>query len=308
MLAAPLDGKGPAVDAPDEPPAGAGTVPGRMQEFADSRRSARPRVAVVGHIEWVDFVSLPRYPSEGEVAHAEGWSARVGGGGGVAALVLAEMGAQVDFFLALGRDAPGKATVHQLEEGGVTPHVAWREDVTRRAITYLSAGGERTIVTIGERLEPRGDDNLDWDRLRSADGVYFTAGDAGALTESRAARVLTASPRGRGALHEASGPRLDALIFSDEDAHEREWADRLQARTRLMVATQGEHGGRWWGEAGEGSWPSVTPPGPARDAYGCGDSFAAAFTYGLAAGASIVQAARLGAEWGARALTRVGAP
>jgi ribokinase len=271
--------------------------------------SARPRVAVVGHIEWVDFVSLPHYPREGDVAHADAWSARVGGGGGVAAVVLAEMGAEVDFFLALGPDAHGKATVHQLEERGVRPHVAWRErEMTRRAITYLSTGGERTIVTIGDRLEPRGDDDLEWERLREVDGVYFTAGDLGALARARAARVLTASPRGREALDERDGPRLDALIFSDEDAHEREWAGRLASRTELMVATQGEHGGQWWGPAGEGRWSPVPAPGPACDAYGCGDSFAAAFTYGLAAGGSVPEAARLGAERGALALTRVGAP
>ncbi len=352
MLAARLDGNGAPGSGRDGAGGGPGTVPGRMQAFADPGPSGRPRVAVVGHIEWVDFVSLPRYPAEGEVAHAEGWSARVGGGGGVAAVVLADMGAEVDFFLALGRDAHGKATVHQLEERGVRPHVAWREgEMTRRAITYLSTGGERTIVTIGRRLEPRGEDDLDWDRLRSADGVYFTAGDPGALARARAARVLTASPRGREALEGSrealegsredlqgsrdafadgaealergaealergaealgeggEGPRLDALIFSQDDAHEREWAERLESRARLMVATQGEHGGRWWGEAGEGRWAAVPAPGPPRDAYGCGDSFAAAFTYGLAAGASISEAARMGAERGAFALTRVGAP
>ena len=48
--------------------------------------------------------------------------------------------------------------------------------------------------------------------------------------------------------------------------------------------------------------------GAPRDAYGCGDSFAAAFTLGLGRGDPIAQAAALGAEAGARALTRVGAP
>jgi ribokinase len=265
-----------------------------------------PRVAVVGHIEWVDFVSLARYPAEGEVAHAEQWSARVGGGGGVAATVLADMGAEVDFYLALGRDPIGQAAADQLAERGVRAHVAWREDMTRRAITYLSSGGERTIVTIGERLQPHGEDDLDWERLKSADGVYFTAGDPGALARARAARVLTASPRGREALT-GDGPMLDALIYSDEDHHERDWADRVIARTRLMVATEGGRGGRWEGEQ-SGRWEPAEPPGEACDAYGAGDSFAAAFTFGLASGASIAAAAALGAERGALALTRVGAP
>jgi ribokinase len=269
--------------------------------------SKPPRVAVVGHIEWVDFVGLERYPDEGQVAHATHWSARVGGGGGVAAVVLAELGAEVDFFLALGRDANGAATVEQLTERGVRPHVAWREQTTRRAITYLSGHGERTIVTIGERLEPLGEDDLEWDRLDGADGVYFTAGDTGALHRARQAGVLVASPRGRDALEGPDVARIDALVFSAHDRDEREWAQRLSARTRMMVATEGVAGGRWWGES-EGRWQAVPLPGPACDTYGCGDSFAAAFTLGLARGDTVAQAAALGAERGALALTRPGAP
>jgi ribokinase len=52
----------------------------------------------------------------------------------------------------------------------------------------------------------------------------------------------------------------------------------------------------------------VPAPGPPQDDYGCGDSFAAGFTFGLAAGMSVLDAARVGAEQGARALTLVGAP
>jgi ribokinase len=266
------------------------------------------RVAVVGHIEWVDFVWLDDYPAEGQVAHAIEWHARAGGGGGVAAAVLAEMGCEVDFFTALGRDAHGQAACDQLSERGVRMHVAWREQtMTRRAITYFSAGGERTIVTIGERLAPHGEDELGWERLAATDGVYFTAGDPAALERARRARVVVASPRGREALADGDGPILDALVFSNHDEDERAWAARLASRTRLMVATEGTDGGRWWG-ASEGRWSVAPVPGRALDTYGAGDSFAAAFTVGLARGGSVDEAAALGAEWGARALTRPGAP
>jgi ribokinase len=267
-----------------------------------------PRIAVVGHIEWVDFVWLDGYPAEGQVAHATSWNARVGGGGGVAAVVLADMGADVEFFTSLGADANGHAAAHQLTERGVRVHVAWREQtMTRRAITYFSRGGERTIVTIGERLAPHGSDELEWERLADADGVYFTAGDSGALARAREARVLVATPRAREAL--SGGAMLDALVFSDHDADERDWAQRLASRTRLMVATEGSEGGRWWGSGSEkGRWEPAPLPGPPRDTYGCGDSFAAGFTCGLAHGDSVASAAALGAEWGARALTRPGAP
>ena len=264
------------------------------------------RIAVVGHVEWVDFISLRELPGEGQIAHAPGASTRAAGGGGVAAAVLADQGAEVDFFCALGRDADGEAAASQLRERGVDLHVAWRERPTRRAVTLLTGRGERTIVTIGERLEPDADDELPWDRLGGADGAYFTAGDVGALRHARQARVLVASPRGRAALSEGSA-QLDALVFSASDEDERRWAERLEPRTALLVATQGADGGRWWGDS-EGRWAAAKPPGPPRDSYGCGDSFAAGFTLALAQGASVHDAADYGAELGAICLTRIGAP
>ena len=267
---------------------------------------AMPRVAVVGHVEWVDFVPLQRLPHPGEVVHARGAFTRAAGGGGVAAVVLAELGAEVDFYCALGNDALGHAAAEQLTERGVNVHVAWREgEPTRRALTLLEEDGERTIVTIGERLEPRGADDLDWGRLGQTHGVYFTAGDLGALEHARGARVLTASPRGRATLQK--GPTIDALVFSRGDPDESHWARQLEVLARLVIETRGADGGVWRGES-EGTWRAVAPDGPVKDAYGCGDAFAAAFTFGLAAGRSVSEAAELAAQIGARMLTREGAP
>ena len=265
-----------------------------------------PRVAVVGHVEWVDFIPISRIPRQGEVLHAEGGFTRPGGGGGVAAVVLAEQGAEVDFFCALGEDAHGRATAEQMRQRGVRVHAAWRKDQpTRRALTLLEDAGERTIVTMGERLAPRGEDDLDWEVLRGADGVYFTAGDLSALEHARAARILVATPRGRSTLE--AGPTLDALVFSRDDEDEREWARKLEHKARLVLETRGAEGGVWRGESA-GSWPAAAPDGAVRDAYGCGDSFAAGLMFGLAAGRTVGEAAGIGASWGARSLTRRGAP
>jgi ribokinase len=159
---------------------------------------------------------------------------------------------------------------------------------------------------MGDRLQPLASDRLEWDRLRGADGVYMTAGDTGAMVNARQARVLVASPRARSALG-TDGPLIDALVYSAGDAGEREWAERVAHRVRLHVATEGSRGGRWWGES-EGRWSAAPPPGEPRDAYGCGDSFAAGVTFALAGGSSIDDAVALGAECGARCLTRAGAP
>ncbi len=264
------------------------------------------RVAVVGHVEWVDFVTVARLPRQGEVLRAQDSFTRAAGGGGVAAVVLAELGAEVEFFCALGRDGVGEAAAAQLRERGVQVHVAWRPPPTRRALTLLEPAGERTIVTIGERLEPVGADPLPWERLQEADGAYFTAGDHGALAYARRAGSLVVTSRGGPALI-GDDPEIDAVVFSVNDRHESDQAARIPDRARLFVATAGAQGGRWWGESA-GGWQALEPPGQPRDAYGCGDSFAAGLTLGLAEGGTVGDAVRLGAECGARMLTRSGAP
>lgn len=265
-----------------------------------------PRVAVVGHVEWVEFLAVPQLPLPGDIIGAKRAFERAGGGGGVAAAVLADMGAEVDFFCALGDDGSGHAAAAELSGRGVRLQTAWHEHrTTRRAVTLLDDHGERTIVTTGSRLEPSGEDELDWGRLACADGVYFTAGDVAALERARAAGVLVASPRGREALRH--GPRIDALVYSGHDRDEREWALRVADRARLLVETQGSDGGAWSGES-EGRWKAVPPAGPVRDSYGAGDSFAAAVTFALSGGASMAEAVEVGAAWGARALTQPGAP
>jgi ribokinase len=261
---------------------------------------------VVGHVEWVEFMRVDHYPARGEVAHAERAFTHASGGAVVAAAVLAQLGAEVDFYCALGRDDNGHAALAELQDRDVTVHSAWRQAATRSVFTLLEDDGERTIFTIGERLAPSGDDDLDWGRLARADGVYVTAGDRGAVRRARAARVLTASPRARDAL-EDEDLAVDALVFSASDSHEREWASRVEDRTKLMVATEGGDGGHWWGES-SGRWPAVALPGQRRDAYGCGDAFAAGFTFGLAQGLSVLEAADIGARCGARMLTVTGAP
>ncbi len=264
------------------------------------------RVAVVGHVEWVEFVRVERFPAPDSVTHAYDAFTRAGGGGVVAAVVLAELGAEVDFFCALGCDANGEAAAAELARRGVNVHAAWREQSTRRVITLLAPRGERTIVTIGDRLEPVGSDELGWERLVDAAGVYLTAGDGAAVARARRAPVLVATPRAREAL-EVHDALLDALVFSATDEDERRWARRLEPHTRLMVQTEGARGGGWWGDS-EGRWPAVSPPGPPEDDYGCGDSFAAGLTFGLACGLPVGDAAAIGAQRGALALTIAGTP
>jgi ribokinase len=263
------------------------------------------RVGVVGHVEFVEFIGVERLPRAGEVVHGDEPMHRVGGGGGVACAALAAFGGEVEFFTALGDDEPGRRSVAQLQERGVRVHAGARDQPTRRAVTLLERGGERTIVTLGERLEPHGSDPLPWEALAGCAAAYFTAGDNAALRHARRARVLVATPRAGSAL--ASGVRLDALVYSAEDPTELAQAEALTECARIVVATEGVNGGRWWGEE-SGRWDPVAPPGPVLDTYGAGDTFAAVLAAALGAGDPMPDATALAAEWAAQALTYTGAP
>jgi ribokinase len=266
------------------------------------------RVAVVGHVEWVEFVRLQDYPPRGGLVQSTLVNEHAAGGAVIAAAVLRSLGAEVEFFCALGDDERARHSERELTARGIMVHAARRAQPSRFVFTMADDGGERTIVTVGERLQPAGDDDLDWERLATIDGVYFTAGDNGALAAARTAGALVITPRaGDHAAGLTAAPRVDATVYSVNDREEVGWAADWEPYSRLMVATEGAHGGSWWGES-SGRWPAAPLPGPAKDSYGCGDSFAAGVTFGLASGASVAEAAAIGARCGAEMLTRVGAP
>jgi len=262
------------------------------------------RVAVVGHVEWVEFARVPHVPVAGEILHASEHFAVPAGGGPVTAVQLLKLAGECTFFTALGDDELGHRTFEALRDLGLRVEATFRPEAQRRAFTYLDDRGERTITVMGERLGPNGDDDLPWDELADHDGVYFTAGDAAALRRARAARVVVAALRAKAVLR-AAGVPLDAVIGSGRDAGET--YEPIEPAHGSVVVTESSAGGRWTAADGRsGRWEPVPPPGPVADAYGCGDSFAGGLTYGLAAGWPIERALDLGAVCGAACLTGFG--
>jgi ribokinase len=260
------------------------------------------RVAVVGHVEWVDFAVTPRLPRPGEIVHVPEFWAEAAGGGAVAVVQMTKLAGASLFITALAGDELGERTKRQLADQGVTVHAAPRPGIQRRAFTYLTADGERTITVLGDRLVPHGDDPLPWEVLDDVGGVYFTGGDAAALRQARRARVIVATPRADRALRE-SGVAVDVLVHSGRDEGEELDPDKLEPHPRTVVTTLGAKGGRWDGEAGSGTWEAQPLPGERVDEYGAGDSFAAGLTTGLAAGLPIAEAVELGSRCGAANMT-----
>ena len=235
------------------------------------------RVAVVGHVEWIEFARVERVPASGEIVHAlDAWG-EPGGGGAVAAVQLARLAGDCLFLTALADDELGHRAERELTALGVRVEVSWRREAQRRAFVFTDANAERTITVLGDRLGPRRDDPLPWSELEGVDGVYFTAGDAGAVRAARAARTLVSTARTIEPLAEA-GVQLDMLVSRCRDA-----VEALDGQTT--------------------AWTAAPLPGPPLDAYGAGDCFAAGLTYGLADGRSPQDALALGARCGAASVT-----
>jgi ribokinase len=261
-------------------------------------------VAVVGHVEWIEFLRVEAVPKPGEiVGTTETWG-EPAGGGGVAAVELARLAGGSSLFCLLGGDELGARSRSRLEAAGVTIHSPQSDEPQRRGFCYVDEVGERTITVIGDKPRPKGGEGtLPWERLDEVDGVYFTAGDAEAVRQARRARVLVATARELPTLH-AAGVELDALVASGEDDAERYQAGDLEPPPKLVVSTAGALGG--WAQPG-GPYKASAPPGPFEDAYGAGDCFAAGLTFALANGMEVADALAFASERGALALTRRGA-
>jgi ribokinase len=262
------------------------------------------RVAAVGHVEWMEFVVVDHVPKQGDIIHSLEHFELPAGGAAVTAVQLAKLaGGHGLFFTSLGDDELGHRAKAGLEELGLTVHVAWRDEPTRRGFTYLDSDHERTITTIGPRLNPGGEEDLPWDELDDVDACYFTAGDAAALKQARRANALVATARVLPVLREA-GVQLDAVVGSATDPSEQFEDGDLHPPPDLVVRTRGSSGGNWLGHEGRtGTYKVAELPGEKVDAFGCGDSFAGGLAYGLGDGRGIERALELAARCGAWCFT-----
>ena len=257
------------------------------------------RTAVVGHVEWIEFGHVEHVPRAGDIVHATDPWEEPGGGGAVSAVQLARLAGECTLYTALGADERGAWSRRRLESLGVRVEAATRDEPTRRGVVFVDANGERTITTLGRRLEPTTADDLPWDELEDVDAVYFTAGDVAALGRSRRAKMLVATSRVSDLLVEA-GLHLDAVVGSGNDPSETIDPGKLTHPPRLVVRTDSVRGGRYETSDGTtGAYEPVPPPGPVVDTYGAGDSFAAGLTFALGSGLRVEEALTLAARCGA---------
>src|SRR5919197_1148785 len=97
------------------------------------------RCAVVGHVEWVDFVRVEHVPAPGEIVEAAETWAEPAGGGAVAAVQLAQLAGKATPYPALGDEELGHRSQRAPPERGLRVEVVGRDKPTRRAVTWVDA-------------------------------------------------------------------------------------------------------------------------------------------------------------------------
>ena len=236
--------------------------------------------AVVGHIEWINFLKVDKLPKPGVISHSEKSLEFPAGGGSIIAKTLSELSLnQIHFFTALGNDDYGDRCFKILSSMGINLHVAWRDKPTRRGFSIIDSQGERAITVIGERLAPNYKDNLDWSLLKKMDGIFITASDKTIFKMARSASILCTTPRVGLNTINTSNVLLDGLIGSNLDPGEKFSLSELSVKPKYIIKTEGEKGGIIFPG---GRYKALKNKKLKIDSYGCGDSFAAGILFGMA--------------------------
>ena len=262
------------------------------------------KFAVIGHIEWINFLKVDLLPEPGIITHANTSLELPAGGGALIAKTLYELSNnEIHFFTSLGKDYYGEKSFDFFKKIGINLHVAWRSEPTRKGFSLIDKKGERSITIIGKRLAPSFNDDLDWEILRDMDGIFITAGDNNLFKKAREANILCTTPRVGIDLINQSKVNLDAIIGSNLDPDESFLLSDLNEKHRYVIKTEGEKGGIC---IPGGRFNAINNNSQKIDSYGCGDSFAAGILYGLTESWPIEKALKLGTVLGRNCIEHFG--
>ena len=279
-----------------------------MQNYAPKEISRLPKLklAVIGHIEWVTFLKVDQLPLAGQISHAKDSFEEAAGGAAVAAVQMARLiNGPVDLITSLGNDIYGEKCYERLTKLGLNLKVAWRDEPTRKGISFIDKNGERAITVIGERLQPISTDiDLPWSEMKNYDGVFVTATDKEGIRLARKAGFLSATPRTGIKTLKSSKVRFNALIGSGLDPGEKINHQELVPKPEIYIATEGKSGGTVYPK--KSKYKSIKASSKEIDSYGCGDCFAGAVTTALSAKMNLDKAIRIGAYCGAECSTHYG--
>lgn len=262
-----------------------------------------PRVVIVGHVEWVTH-ALGVLPARGHIADLSQPLSEPAGGGGVAAVAAARLGARAVLLTAMGNDDLALRSRGELADRGVHVVAAQRDEPQTPVLTVTEPDAERTIMVVGDRLQARARDQIHAAALEGAAAAYYTGEDPNLLLAVRqAVPVLVVTGR-RAEDLVAAGVRADVVVASRNDPDEDPSGLLAHLAPGAVVLTDGARGGVITTADGhEVAYAAAAPPAPVVDTYGCGDTFAAGLTVGLARRLPLADAVARAAAAGAECAT-----
>lgn len=265
-------------------------------------------VAVIGSANADLVVRVPRFPAPGETVSGADLEVFSGGKSANQAVAAARLGSEVTFVAAIGDDGNGRLVRASLAADGIdTDQLLVRQGVpTGSAIITVDAHGENTIV-----LSPGANATL-----TAADVTAVSLAGARVLClcleipmEAVIAAARAARAQGVQTIVNLSPfhtPPADLLRFTDvliTNEHEASLLGRCDVER--SITTRGGRG--CVVRDGERTVEIAAPRVDVVDTTRCGDAFLGAIAHGLAAGASLEDAARTAVRVAAIAATRVGA-
>jgi len=294
-------------------------------------RSTPGRIVVVGSLNIDLTVRTDRFPQPGETLAGSELVTSPGGKSSNQAVAMAVLGSQVRLVGAVGDDGNGGYLLEQAAAVGVDVSAVRRLDdhATGSAMIVVDAAGENTIIVSPGANGALAADSVPADVGEDA-GVVCLCLEVGVPVVLAAARsgqragaqvVLNLSPYA-----EVPAELLaltDVLVVNRSEAElllgraglESDWSRALDGLTELgvtrSVVTLGADGSVVLDATAATSTDTVTTVAAHAvevvDTTGCGDAFTGALAHRLAAGASLTEAARFGAQVSALAATAEGA-
>ena len=239
----------------------------------------------------------PRAPARAAAAAAD---ARAPPGVDVRIVADRKLAGACDFFTALAADDNGRRSSLRLEELGVTVFAGPARATSAAGSSTSTAGASARSRSSASGSSRTATTTCHGSAWTAVDAVYFTGGDEGAFGRP-AARAARRHPRAYDTLHSA-GIQLDALVRSANDPGEQQAEQTWTRRHTSSSPRPGRAASGWAG-------PQAPPleggpaPGPKRDAYGAGDSFAAGLDVRARPDIDPEEALHLAARSGAHKLT-----
>ncbi|SDD07573.1 carbohydrate kinase family protein [Actinokineospora iranica] len=272
-------------------------------------------VFVAGPASWNQLVSVPRLP-EGrpETLFAHGHRTTLGGTSAGKALNLAGLGADVTLRTVVGDDETADRILDTLTEAKVTVIAERVPGSSERHLNLMDADGGRVSIYLDlpELAEAAHREQVST-ALRSA--------DAAVIDLAEHSRPLLAEARGFGVpvwcdIHDYDGvadyhrqfiEAAEYLFLNDDGMSDPLrlrgfMVSRVEAGTRLVVATLGAQGAVALSAADGWHRVAATPVETIVDTNGAGDAFFSGFLFAHLGGEGIAEALRAGADQAAKCL------